>query len=79
MRFTCLCEKEVINLCDGQRLGCICDIELDGCGRAQAILVGTGTKLFSFGKEKTVCIPWDRIDKIGDDTVLVTYPIKEKN
>ena len=28
-RFSCLQEKEVINICDGRRLGCVCDLELD--------------------------------------------------
>ena len=28
-RFSCLQEKEVINICDGRRLGCVCDLEMD--------------------------------------------------
>ncbi len=73
MRFSYLCEKEVINICDGQRLGYVSDLELDGCGKVLALLVNTSTKLFSFGKEKCICIPWDRIERIGEDTVLVAH------
>ena len=32
--------REVINLCDGARLGCICDLEMDACtGAVYAIIV----------------------------------------
>ncbi len=75
LTFCSLQEKEVINLCDGQRLGCVCDLSLDGCGRVLAIYVALPGKLFCFGKEKKLCIPWDRVEKIGEDTLLVTYPV----
>ena len=29
-RFSCLQEKEVINICDGRRLGCVCDLDYSG-------------------------------------------------
>ena len=32
MRLCELREKEVINICDGKRLGCIVDLEFDICG-----------------------------------------------
>ena len=28
-RYTDLRQKEVVNLCDGKRLGCICDVIID--------------------------------------------------
>lgn len=37
---TDLREKEVINLKDGCRLGCVCDVEIDSCtGRLVAIII----------------------------------------
>ena len=33
-RYTDLRQKEVVNLCDGKRLGCICDVIVDvSCGK----------------------------------------------
>lgn len=44
---TDLREKEVINLKDGCRLGCVCDVEIDSCtGRLVAIII--------FGKKQMV-------------------------
>lgn len=40
INFCDLKRKEVINLCDGARLGCICDLEMDACsGAVYAIIV----------------------------------------
>ena len=39
-RYTDLRQKEVVNLCDGKRLGCICDVIIDvTCGKVEAIVV----------------------------------------
>ena len=39
-RFSCLQEKEVINICDGCRLGCVSDVVIDlKCGRVAALVV----------------------------------------
>ena len=65
-------QKEVINLCDGCRLGYVCDLEFDLCdGRITAlILPGEGT-LFGFGRCEMVVIPWEKIETIGEDAILV--------
>ncbi len=73
---TCeLRDKEVINVCDGNRLGQVADFEVDAaCGRIAAIIVcpdTVGGILFSKGR---VRIPWDRIVRIGRDAVLVEAP-----
>ncbi len=66
-------KKEVINICDGKRLGYVCDVEFDICkGVITAIRVPAASKFFGvFGKAEDYVIPWDCIKKIGDDIVLV--------
>jgi len=78
--FSELKKLEVINLCDGSRMGCIQDIEFDLCiGNITAILL---TKRVDFNelfqkKCKKYCrIPWCQIERIGDDTILVRYEEK---
>lgn len=68
--------REVINLQDGRRLGLISDLDLDlRDGRIRAIVVPGSGKLFGFfGGERDYVIPWDKIIKIGVDTILVELP-----
>ena len=70
--YTALREKEVINLCDGRRLGFICDMEFSlEDGRICAIVVpGEGT-FFGFGRCEVIVIPWENIETIGADAILV--------
>jgi len=64
-------DKDVINVCNGKRLGCVVDVELDlVSGKLCAIIVPGNTKLISFSK-KDLRIPWGCIQCIGDDTILV--------
>lgn len=65
--------KEVINVIDGKRMGNITDIEIDiETGRLTAIVVpGIGKFLGLFGRNDDVVIPWDKINKIGMDVILV--------
>lgn len=70
--FNELKNKEVINLCDGTRLGYVADIEIDlDCGTVIAILVPGEVKLFSFSRCELVRILWCDIERIGDDVILV--------
>ena len=62
-------EKEVINVTDGRRLGYVVEIEFDVCdGKITAIIADGGG---AFGKGECVCIPWEKIQKIGEDIILV--------
>lgn len=71
--------KDVINICDGRRLGCVVDVEIDVCcGRLVSIIVPGDNRLFSF-KNNELCIPWERIERIGDDAILVNLPVREGN
>lgn len=65
--------REVINVVDGARLGCVCDLELElpgGCIRA--IVVPGPTRFFGLlrGRDPIV-IPFHRIKKFGEDVILV--------
>ena len=65
-------QKEVINLNDGRRLGYVQDVEADfNTGRITAIIVPENNKIFSINGKNDLVIPWDKIEKIGDDIILV--------
>ncbi len=66
-------EKEVINLCDGTRLGNVCDVEIDTCtGCLVSVIIYGRSKFFGlFGREDDIKICWNEIKVIGDDTILV--------
>lgn len=71
--FSELRRKEVINVCDGARLGCICDLELDACtGTVLACIVPGPARCFGlFRANEELVIPFCKIKKIGDDVILV--------
>lgn len=66
-------QMEVINICNGHRLGYVCDFEIDcSCGRILAIVVPAPSKFFGLMKEEEdIIIPWEKICKIGKDVILV--------
>jgi len=70
---TCsLREKEVINLCDGMRLGCPDDFEVNVCdGRIVAIIVSRPSGFLGLSHCNDIVIPWHKIECIGEDTILV--------
>lgn len=74
--------REVINLCDGCRMGFVGDVEIDVmCGRVCAIIVPGRARFFGLlGREDDFVIPWERIEKIGEDIILVRFeaPIRRK-
>jgi YlmC/YmxH family sporulation protein len=65
--------KEIINICDGQRLGYVDDVILNIIdGRLLALVVPGPAKFFGlFGREDDYVIPWERIVRIGSDIILV--------
>jgi YlmC/YmxH family sporulation protein len=70
---TCdLREKEVINTCDGRRLGCVSEVEFNICdGRLTAICVPLPGGFLGMGSKDKLVIPWERIERIGADVILV--------
>ena len=68
--------KDVINICDGERLGCVIDVEIDVCnGRLISIIVPGDNRIFCL-KQNRLCISWDKIERIGNDTILVNLPVR---
>ena len=65
--------REVINLCDGRKLGCRCDLDIDECtGQILSLIVPGERKLFGLIRsDDELVIPFCRIKKIGDDVILV--------
>ena len=65
--------REVINLCDGGRLGYVNDVKIDlFSGRITALLLPPAGGVFGmFGRGEEVCIPWECIERIGEDIILV--------
>ena len=79
MRTCELRRMEVVNICDGKRLGFVGDVEFDECtGRIKCLIVsGPGCICGFLGREKEYLIPFDDICQIGDDIILVK--IEEKD
>ena len=65
--------KEVVNVCDGGRLGCVTDLEMDLCtGTILSIIVpGERSMLGLLRARDGIVIPFCRIQKIGEDVILV--------
>ena len=65
--------KEVVNLCDGSKLGNICDLEIDEkSGRIEAIIVPGPCRFFGLLRsDEELVIPFCKITKIGEDCILV--------
>ena len=68
-------KKEIINLCDGARLGCATDFEINLCDARVGALVIPGGGWFNFGSKRNdnIIIPWENIECIGEDTILVKW------
>ena len=65
-------DKEVICVSDGRRLGFVSEIEFDVCdGRITAIIVCGEGGVLGIGKGQAVTVPWEKIQKIGEDIILV--------
>ncbi len=75
-RFTDLRCKEVINICDGCRLGYVGDVECQlPEGQMTALIVPGPFRFFGlFGREPDFLVPLGCITKIGRDIILVDIP-----
>ncbi len=80
MRMSQLKCMEVINVCDGKRLGFVGDLEFDVCsGKIKCLIVpGPGTICGFLGREKEFLIPFDKVCQIGDDIILVEMRTEER-
>ena len=65
-------EREVINVCDGRRLGNVSDAQLDlDTGRLTALIVPGECNFLGISKGDDILIPWGCIERIGPDIILV--------
>ncbi len=80
VRFCQLRRKEVINLCDGCRLGCVGDLEMTlPEGTVKALIVFGRCRFFGlFGRGEDFYIPWECVQKFGDDVILVDKPFQKQ-
>ena len=79
MRLWDLKQKEVINMCDCCRLGCVSDIIIDEkCGCIEALIVPGPGKIWGFlGREIEYIIPWCDVKQIGCDIILVKVDLEK--
>ena len=73
MRFSELRNKEIINIASGQRLGYVCDAEIEmPAGVLKSLLAPGPCRFFGlFGREPDFLVPLGCITKIGRDIILV--------
>lgn len=75
--FAELKEKEIINVCDGKKLGHIIDIVFDNeNGIVRGIIVPGERKLFK--KSDDIFIPLEKLKRIGDDVVLIKLQVQNR-
>ena len=73
IRFCAFRNKEVINMCNCKRLGCVTDLLIDVCsGCIEAIILPGPGKICGFlGYDAEYIIPYQCIRKVGPDIILV--------
>ncbi len=79
MRLFDMRAKEVINVCDCQRLGFVCDVIFEECsGKITHIVVPGPCKVWGiWGREEEFVIPFSCICQIGDDIILVEVCVED--
>lgn len=72
--FTDLKHKEVISACNGSRIGFVDDVIVDTRNAKVVSLVIFGRMSFFglFGRCEDYIIPWEKIDLIGEDTIIIS-------
>ena len=77
-RITDMHEKEVINICDGTRLGYVDDVEVDTCtAQIVSIVICGHNRLFgALGRDPDIVIHWKDIEVVGEETILVNFQWK---
>ena len=72
--------KEVINVCDGCRLGFVSDVDIRlPEGQVASIVVYGTCRFFGlFGHREEFYIPWECIQRIGEDLILVDKPFPRR-
>lgn len=65
--------KELIDIRDGARYGCVGDVVLDtATGQIKALIVCGRLRLFGLlGREEDAVFPWSSVKRFGEDIILV--------
>lgn len=71
MRLADLQRKDVVSLKDGRKLGRIIDVEIDGLGVIQFLVIEPRKLFHFFGSSEEVTVTFKQIEKIGEDVILV--------
>ena len=71
--------KEVISVRDGARIGTVGDAEVDTTdARLVSIIIYGRPRLFGLlGRDESLTIPWQEIETIGADAILVHTALPE--
>ena len=72
--------KEVINICDGCRIGYVEDVDIRiPEGQVAAVVVYGPCRFFGLlGRGEEYYIPWECIQRIGDDIILIDKPVQRR-
>ena len=72
--------KEVINISDGCRLGFVSDVDIRiPEGQVIAIVVNGPCRFFGLvGRGEEFYIPWECIQRIGDEIILIDKPFQRR-
>lgn len=76
--FNDLRNKEIINLCDGSKMGHIVDMIFSSENGRICGIVAPGEKRL-FKKADEIFIPIEKVRRIGDDVILIRYEISDFN
>jgi len=72
MRLSDLQNKDIVNISDGKKIGSIIDINIDSSGNMKGLVVEEGHSFPNFfGSKSEIEISWEKIEKIGEDVILV--------
>lgn len=74
-------EKQVISIKSGCVIGVVGDVEVDtSCGKIRSIIVYGRKRCFGlFGREEDIVVPWDSIEVMGRDSILVNCDFNVNN
>lgn len=73
MRLSELQHKDVVNVKEGTKIGNIIDVEINGDGKLDGLIVEKSKFLISrFTTKNEILIKWEQIEKIGEDVILVS-------
>ena len=71
MRLSELQYKDIVNL-DGKKIGNIIDVKIDQSGKLISLVLEDNKKFLRFkSNENETEIGWDKIQRIGEDVILV--------